>query len=389
MERQAVMEQLFHIIWLGIQLLAAVLVWQGAVTKFGKRWYIQVSGILAGILLAWGLPEGFVQLLRQIYGMSMRELHGRQRFYLVLATTGRMLALLVSWSFKRYLAVGKTGRGNWKWLALSLLFPLLSFLMELVIFWIYMGRNDISSSTFGFCCVLLILNVVVAMLVSGIQKSTRQNHEMALLHKQLLIQTESIISLEKSYRSQRQATHDYQNQLQTILRLLSDGDGMTAREYVRLLLDDQSVRVFSINSGNPIMDAVVHQKFQTAEELGIEMRFHVNDLSGLTMKMNDAVVLLSNLLDNAIEGCQRFDGPKHIECSVILEENLFISIRNTSPPVAISGKTIPTSKEPKEEHGFGMLTIRHILDENRGEYTFQYHDGWFEFVAEIPQGGAV
>lgn len=69
---------------------------------------------------------------------------------------------------------------------------------------------------------------------------------------------------------------------------------------------------------------------------------------------------------------------------MILQEGLFLSVRNTSPVVTIHGKYIPTTKEPKWEHGYGLRTICRILDRNKAQYSFRYADGWFELAAEIP-----
>ena len=68
----------------------------------------------------------------------------------------------------------------------------------------------------------------------------------------------------------------------------------------------------------------------------------------------------------------------------IANDTLWISVKNTSTPVKITNGTIPTSKEPKEEHGYGLPRIQSILDQLGAEYAFDYKDGWFTFVAEIP-----
>ena len=52
--------------------------------------------------------------------------------------------------------------------------------------------------------------------------------------------------------------------------------------------------------------------------------------------------------------------------------------------VKIKNGTIPTSKEQKEDHGYGLPQIQSILDQLGAEYAFDYKDGWFTFVAEIP-----
>ena len=114
------------------------------------------------------------------------------------------------------------------------------------------------------------------------------------------------------------------------------------------------------------------------------MQIQINDLTNIKLSADELVVLLSNLLDNAIEACERIPDRRMIYCRILLNDNLFISVRNTSPPVIINAGAIQTSKPRKKDHGFGMIGIRHILERNQAEYTYQYENGWFHFVAEIP-----
>lgn len=373
------MEQEFEMFGVVIQLAAVFLFCWGV----PRKWYRILLSVIAGCVFVWVISKGFVLGVRYLFGLSVWDLQNRKLFCMVVVSAGHLLVLLGAW-IVRQIRIGIRIR----WLVLTLLFPVLSLAMLLIMLFTYLGRTDISETTFFFCCLLELSNFAAVGLIHATQKSTLLGQEMALLNQQLQIQSESIVSLEKSYRTQRQSTHDYQNQLRTIYRLLCDGQDASAREYVAQLMDVQSERVFSVNTGNPIIDAVVHQKFQVAHDQGVEASFRGNDLSAVNLKMNELVVLLSNLLDNAIEGCARCTEDRKLECSMVLEDGLFLSVRNTSPAVKIRGKHIPTTKEPKHEHGYGLRTISRILDQHKALYSFRYADGWFEFVAEIPNGKA-
>ena len=113
------------------------------------------------------------------------------------------------------------------------------------------------------------------------------------------------------------------------------------------------------------------------------MQIQVNDLSALTIPTDSLVVVLTNLLDNAIEACRRLDGYREIFCSILYDDGLYISIRNTSEPVQIVDGKIPTSKQDSLSHGFGLLSVTYVLDKLDAEYTFGYDEGWFHFAAEI------
>ena len=114
------------------------------------------------------------------------------------------------------------------------------------------------------------------------------------------------------------------------------------------------------------------------------MQIRVNDLSAVSIPIDALVVLLTNLLDNAIEACQRIDSRKETHCSILCDDTVYISLRNTLPPVRVQDKYIVTTESNKSEHGYGIPAIYYILDQLQAEYAFDYNDGWFQFVAEIP-----
>ena len=113
------------------------------------------------------------------------------------------------------------------------------------------------------------------------------------------------------------------------------------------------------------------------------MEVKVNDLSSVSIPTDTLVVLLSNLLDNAIEACQRLEGRREIVCNILQEDALYISIRNTSLPVMIQKGKLPPSTKRSLEHGYGLSAVVYTLEQLQAEYTFTYQDGWFQFAAEI------
>ena len=284
----------------------------------------------------------------------------------------------------RYLELPEVSQAKGTRWMLSFLFPAASFVLLAVLIFVVQGISEMVLAVAIFGGVLVIANVAIVYLLRTMERQAKEERERSLLRQQMEIQTGSILALEKSYRSQRQATHEFRNQLQTIHDLLASGAKEEALRYVEQLQGMQTTRVFAVNTHHPILDAVLNQKYQAAKELDVDFQFRVNDLSRLELETDALVVLFSNLLDNAVEGCARLPEGRMIRCSILLSDSLYISIRNTSPPVVMHGKEIPTTKEPKHEHGFGLVSVRRILEDLGAEYTFHYSDGWFEFVAEIP-----
>ena len=358
------------------------LVWLMLCFRGELRRFLQVVLLSCGLGLAIDVVAavGFSLLL----GIRFRDPAWQEILHFVVLTAAKLIHLLVAYLIHRFRQPDISRFISGKGLFLSLLFPGISLILIVLIANVFQEGYSTAGGVLLACMILAAANVTVLYLLHTAEKSGKNDAELTLLNKQMEIQTQSILSLEKSYRAQRKTAHEFRHHLQTLRDLLDQGQVAAARDYVVQLQDTHSTRILCVNSHHPVVDAVLNQKHQAAVEQKIDVQMQVNDLSGAGVDTEALVVILTNLLDNAIEACERLDANRQIRCSVLLQESLFISVSNTALPVKIENQTIPTSKMPREEHGYGLPGICSILDQLGGEYAFDYADGWFRFVAEIP-----
>ena len=229
----------------------------------------------------------------------------------------------------------------------------------------------------------VVLVLALRRLFSAAIRNQKSDQDMLLLRQHMEMQQENMNALEQNYRAQRKTAHEFEHHLQVIRDLLAHGEVTATQEYVDRLKKNRSIMVYSVNSGHPVIDVILNQKYQTARENEIKMQIQVNDLSALNIPTDSLVVVLTNLLDNAIEACRRIDGYREIIGCILYNDGLYISIRNTSEEVAIVDGKIPTSKADSLSHGFGLMSVTYVLDKLGAEYTFFYEDGWFNFAVEI------
>lgn len=320
-----------------------------------------------------------------VLGISLSELVWRKVTYVVAVTVGKFISIFLAWIVCRFRKVRAHEPIRQKLLLLIVLFPAVSLGMLAVVFHSNREMGDLSIGSLCFSIMLAFANIATIYLFDLMEKNASETKKLALLNQQMDIQTNGILSLEKNYRAQRKATHEHRNQIQTIHDLLLSGKYDAAKSYVQQLQGMQTTRIFTINSHHPIIDAVMNQKYQLAQESDIDVCVKVNDLSGVSVPTDSLVVLLSNLLDNAIEACMNLPQNRIIQCSILYTDSFYISVRNTSFPVEIKDNFIPTTKEPKEDHGYGLPHIDFILNQLHAEYVLSYEDGWFEFATEIPR----
>ena len=114
--------------------------------------------------------------------------------------------------------------------------------------------------------------------------------------------------------------------------------------------------------------------------------FKINDLSGINICDEDVVVMLSNLLNNAIEACEKCSDRKVIKLKFINEKDkTVISVKNTyNGEIVIRDGEIQTSKEKIDEHGIGIKNIIDVITKYHGSYVIQNDDNEFYFSIIIP-----
>lgn len=318
-----------------------------------------------------------------LLNISYLDLLWRKYTYVTVITIDKLIAVLVAWIICQVFSDERAFRGNSKWLVLMLLFPATSITMFAILVYNSNQSSDLSADIVVFAGILAIANIGMLYIVASLEKATRREQELGMLRQQIALQAANYKTLKENYGVQRKATHEFKRHIQTLGDLLKRDEYGTAKQYVSQLQSNRALDVFSINSKHPVFDVILNQKYQVAKEHGIHMQVQVSDLSLVPLPTDMIVVLLSNLLDNAIEACQRINSRREIYCRIVMDDELNIVIRNTSLEVLSTDGNIRTSKTNTAEHGYGLPAVKYILNELEAEYTFEYADGWFTFVAEI------
>lgn len=105
----------------------------------------------------------------------------------------------------------------------------------------------------------------------------------------------------EAYSEQRKKTHDFQNQLSIIYGLaLQEVPNGKVVQYVRSLLKKETIPILVTKTGRNVVDILLTQKHSVAVKNEIDFQFQLDDLSGFPLSDEDLIVVLSNLIDNAL-----------------------------------------------------------------------------------------
>lgn len=215
--------------------------------------------------------------------------------------------------------------------------------------------------------------------------------ENTALRQNLKLETAHIESMTSRYTQQRAQTHDFKNQL-AVLRDMARRNAPQEEfsAYLNSMLEIDIPCVLYINTHRTVVDVIMSEKVPLAKEKGIDFQFQLDDLTDFPMPDSALVVVLTNLIDNAIEACGKIPqaADRHIWMRMKVEkQSALMCIDNTTAePVAIRDNMVQTTKEDTLAHGYGLKNVAAMIERSGGMYFIEYHDAdkKFRFTASLP-----
>lgn len=229
------------------------------------------------------------------------------------------------------------------------------------------------------------MNIIVFYLVNDILEREAVIRNEKLLREKMKNETEMYYSVSGNLEKQRKITHEFKNQIACIFSLARDQKYTELNNYIEKVDRSLKLSMDMVDTNNVIVNAILNTKYREAVDLGVVFVLKVNDLSKMNLPDTDIVAILANLLNNALEACQKCKN-KLIKLKFVLEDNqIIISVKNSflNQPVRNKGKFI-SDKEESEEHGFGIENVVEIIERHSGKYVIDYNKGIFSFSILIP-----
>lgn len=268
--------------------------------------------------------------------------------------------------------------------------PLTSFLIMFLLFEYGLGPVATVTSQFllvGASFSILLINFIIFAFYDSLSAQVENNLLMqAKLQQSDMLQkhNQEISSLYEEIRGWR---HDFHNHLQVLHGYLQLGKYDKLENYLNDMKDSSDV-LLSACSGNTTIDAIFGTKMIIARNHKIAFSTDIQVPSCLTCKDTDLCILLGNLLDNAIEACDKIENPDQeqfisVEMKV-LKNQLYIHVRNsTNGVVKMSGSTYISDKAGSF-HGIGLKHIDEIAEKYGGYVNRKHELCLFESQIMIP-----
>jgi two-component system sensor histidine kinase AgrC len=265
---------------------------------------------------------------------------------------------------------------------LLLVVPAISLLIAYVILDLaYKAVNyNIELALFGLLGILYV-NLIVFSIFEGFLRQVGREYRYKLMEKQYDMQLAHYNQLAESRAHIREIWHDFKNHVSCLQMLYHNKEPEALGRYIDNLTHFGEVEKV-IDTGNPVIDALLNNKESIAKQNGIQVNTALNIPFNLAISPADACVILGNSIDNAIEACKRITNEsieKVINLSLTYQNGYLVYvITNSIDQVPRKeGGRYKTWKSSPESHGLGMQSIERAVRQYNGNMVSKDENGTF------------
>ena len=250
-----------------------------------------------------------------------------------------------------------------------------------------------SESEIQFAWVVLVsliaMNILIIFFMDDLAEKAMLKQERLIFEMDAKRQQEMYNSWEEKIMQQRSISHEYRNNLLYMSALLEQGDYGKLSDYLKEVSGADMRGMDVINTNNSVINVIMNTKYYEAKKAGASFICKINNLSGITMKETDIILLSSKVISLTlfIEAVQKCLGKRVIKVKIVIENNKFImSVRNTfNGEIKKDGDKFKTTKKEKSElHGIGIKNVIRIVEKYHGLHLFETCEDEFCAVVIIP-----
>lgn len=245
-------------------------------------------------------------------------------------------------------------------------------------------------------CLTYVYDIMCCLFVTSIQfglsVSSRMKNELEIIRQLRTKEHEQYIIAKENMDLINLKCHDLKYQIR---RLSTQGrlDEQVTQEI------EQSIEIYDsvFKTGNEVLDVVLTEKGLLCNKNGIKLTCMADGKSLDFVSSSDLYSLFGNAVDNAIEAVREIQDKNKRTIGVIVRSvNGFVSIsvhNYYSNKIQMVDGLPVTTKEDKRYHGFGLKSIRMIVEKYDGDLSVVTEEGVFYLnilftSLSVAEGGA-
>ncbi|NGU16663.1 sensor histidine kinase, partial [Clostridium perfringens] len=214
-------------------------------------------------------------------------------------------------------------------------------------------------------------------------KEYKANSQINILEKQLDYQKNYYEKVINNYGEARKALHDMNNHMSVIKYFLENKDYKNMDDYIQSLSERIVTNKDNNICSNKVINAICLDKRDRCKKEGINIRFDIIINKKLKIDDLDLCIVLGNLIDNAIEACEKINDKEvqkviQVSARIYLNQIYIKVINSKNNKVEKRNNKFLTSKKDKKNHGIGLENVKEAVHKNHGDIEIKDSKNTFE-----------
>lgn len=230
---------------------------------------------------------------------------------------------------------------------------------------------------------IVISLISIFMFIRNRNEKNQYYLDSILKDKTLKLQEDYYKKIIDNYSNIRKFKHDIKGHLAVVNELINSKNYDEANVYIGNMSEAITGKDI-YNTNNIYISSILNSFDQSFIDNKIEFDLSYYIISDLKMNSMDICSLFYNLILNAVEANLKIEDKRFIKLYIAnIKNNVLIKIVN---PVDENFnldiiKENKTTKEDKENHGVGLITINNIISKYNGNIDYSIHDQYL--IADI------
>lgn len=232
----------------------------------------------------------------------------------------------------------------------------------------------------------IIAITVTIYIVIEMKKENEERIKEKQAYNRLETKNDYYEKVEESQNQIRKLYHDMNNHLYNIQMMNKSSED--ASDYIVSLQNELKEARKTRLSGNSLFDIIVDEKMNICKNKGIEFDIDADSKNTGFIKNIDMSSILANILDNAIEACDKMtSNKKYIKLTSMWADDMFVIICENSKENEVKkiGDRFITDKLNKSEHGIGIKSVEKSVKNYDGNMMIFCDDSLFKVKIMIPK----
>lgn len=181
--------------------------------------------------------------------------------------------------------------------------------------------------------------------------------------------------------------HDYKYHLSAARKMLGSGDAEGADKYLTDVENQLSEYEMQSYCSNSVINALISSYAERCAKLDIKFDVDLAMPELLTVPNYEMCIILGNLLENAVEACEKLEYGRVIELAAqSIPAQLLLMVRNNFSGTVCHDEGKPLSSKPNG--GFGLRSVKEVAVRYGGDLLTEWDGGTFTaYVTARSSGG--